>query len=210
MKLVLIMALLSFNVFADSEKQTDTQEYQIPSANRADTVSGNLDGSQTYDRVFGDGSNGGTCDYVGTDSGNDGSSYQTFEFHSPSGEMVDMEVVLGSLSDSLLFIYCGGFDPANPNANLVAIDDDGGAGFGSAITPADAVQLQANVSYTAVVAGFTSANLGTYDLNLGGDLVLGGPIPVVPQSVPTLSFYAMMLLALALIGFVFIRRSNKI
>jgi len=123
--------------------------------------------------------------------------------------MADLAVVLGSLPDSLLFIYCA-FDPANPNTSLVAIDDDGGAGLASAITPADGVQLQANVSYFAVVSGFGTTDLGTFDLNLGGDLVLGGAVPVEAVSVPTVSTLALLLMAFAMLGFVVMRRSAKV
>ncbi len=206
MKKIVLMLLVSSCAWAESEKVADTREYQVAAPDRAFVAPGNLDGTNTYDRVFSDGSNGGSCDYVGTDSGNDGVGYQTFEFHTPTGELADMEVVLGTLGDSLLFIYCGGFDPANPNNNLVAIDDDGGAGLGSAFTPADGIMLDANVTYVAVVAGFSNTDLGTFDLNFGGDFVAGAPEPV---SVPTLSTLALIVMMLAIFGFVYMRRPVK-
>lgn len=203
MKYFLIILAFSFSAYGADEKQPDSREYQISVNNRAATAPGNLDGSQTYDRVFSDGSNGGSCDYTGIDSGNDGVSYQAFQFHSPSGQMADLEVSLGTLGDSVLFIYCS-FDPLSPNADLAAINDDGGVGLASAITPADNVQLQANVVYTAVVAGFSNTDLGTFDLILGGDLVLGGPVtPALP--VPVFSTGAILLLILAM-GFVVRKR----
>jgi hypothetical protein len=204
MKYFLILMFITFSVHANVEKVADSGEYQIATTNRADLTSGNIDGSQTYDRLWVDGSNGGSCDYVGSDSSNDGVGYQTFQFHSPSGQMADIEVALNTLPDSVLFIYCS-FDPLNPTVDLAAIDDDGGVGFGSAITPADGVQLQPNVVYTAVVTGYDNTEFGTFDLVLGGDLVFGGPAPVEALPVPAISTLAILLLILAM-GFVVKRR----
>ena len=150
----------------------------------ADMSPGDLDGSATFDRRFLV-TYDGTCAAPSSDSSNNGVAYQVFPFYSPGGQNADIEVVLGTLADSVLFIYCDPFDPSTPASNIVAWDDDDGVGFGSAITPADGVVLDPGVQYFAVVSGFNNAQLGTFDINLGGDLVLGSPAAIL--EVPTLS-----------------------
>ena len=173
-KTITCICLLTFAVSAMStkEKSPFTQEYTISNEQRGGGMSGNLDGLLTFDRQFGDGTSGGSCDYVGQDSSNDGVAYAVFPFFSPSGQMADLEVQLNTLGDSVLFIYCS-FDPLNPADNLVAINDDGGVDFGSAISPADMVQLDPQTTYYAVVTGFSLTDLSTFNLVLGGDLQFG-------------------------------------
>ncbi len=123
---------------------------------------------------------------------------------SPGGENLDAEVVLGSLADSVLFLYCDPFDPLNPANNIAAWDDDGGVGFGSAIVPGDGVALAAGVPYQLVVCGFGPANLGTYDLVVGGTIVNGF------VAIPTLNQWGLMAF-LALLGISaiwFVRRTK--
>jgi hypothetical protein len=184
--------------FAADEKQIDNSEYRIPVSIQSDSVSGNLDGTGgTYNRIFtGDVSD--TCSATSTLSGNDNVFYQVFELHSPSGQLADIEVVLTGLGDSTLSLYCN-FDPSLPQDMLSIYDDDGGAGLGSAITPADAFSLVPNQSYYAVVASFANGATGTFDLVLGGDLVFGPAAP--PTPVPFMNNVSILLLSLVLIGF---------
>ncbi len=207
MKIVILLMLYTLSVNATEKTATDTLNYSIPESIKSATVSGNLDGTNTFDRVFGDGVDSG-CAHPSTDSGNDGVSYQVFEFHSPSGQAADMEVVLTGLPDSLLFVYCA-FDPLSPMNMLAGLNDDDGIGFGSAIVPADGLILVAGVSYFAVVSGFGTGDMGTFDLVLGGDLLLG-PVVVAapPVMVPVNSWTSLILMFLALIaiGFVSIRK----
>ncbi len=188
---MMIMSLLfSLAIAQASEKSIDNSEYQIIPTNpelSAATVSGNLDGTNTFDRVWEDGIDSG-CALTTSDSGNDGVSYQVFEFHSPSGQAADIEVSLDTLSDSLLFVYCS-FNPAAPMDMVAGVDDDDGVGFGSAISPADGLILVANTSYYAVVTGYGPADLGTFDLILGGDLIFGAFVDtsIIAPSVPDLS-----------------------
>lgn len=194
----LIILTVSLSSMA-AEKDPDASEYRIPVTIQSDSTSGNLDGTgSTYNRIFtGDVSD--TCSATSSLSGT-GSNvfYQVFELHSPSGQVADIEVVLTGLGDSVLSLYCN-FDPTLPQDMLSIYDDDGGAGLGSAITPADAFTLVANQSYFAVVASFGNGATGTFDLVLGGDLLFGPAIPPVP--VPFINNVSILVLSLVLIGF---------
>ena len=204
--ILMLFVVMSVNA---AEKTADTKNLTIiPSAVSA-TMSGNLDGTNTYDRVFGNGVDSG-CAHPTTDSSNNGSSYDVYEIHSPGGQNADIEVQLVGLGDSLVFVYCA-FDPLNPMNMVAGVDDDGGVGFGSAIVPADGLVLTAGVSYFVVVAGFGAGDLGTYDLVLGGDLQFG-PAAVTlapPANVPVLNNMALILLLLSLITIAFLSMRKK-
>jgi hypothetical protein len=207
--IAVVLLVVAPGFAADNEKQPDTMDYTIDAANRSDTTSGNIDGSQTFDRRFLV-TYDGTCSAASSDSSNDGVGYEVFPFYSPAGQAVDAEVVLGTLSDSVMFVYCDPFDPANPDLNLLAWDDDGGVGLGSAMTPADGYMLDPFTQYYMVISGYSSASSGDYTLNLGGDLVFGQPTPYeAPEAgIPTLSTVGVGLFLLALAGaaVLFLRR----
>jgi len=202
MACVAVLVLVSGFAVA-SEKSPDSVDYSI--LVDADTTAGNLDGSDAFDRrylVTYD----GTCNAVSSDSSLDGSPYQVFEISSPVTESLEAEVVLGTLEDSVLFVYCDPFDPLNPELNLRAWDDDDGVGYGSAITPADGYMIEADTPYFLVVGGFADDDFGDFTLNLGGNAVFGQvqptptPSPAGPAPVPTLSRGGMFTLMLVLAG----------
>ena len=207
-KFVVCAALLVVAGFAWADvKESDTVDYMVMT--EADSTPGNLDGSNTFDRRWGV-TYDGTCAAASLDSSQNGTSYQVFGIWSPTNEALEAEVVLGSLADSVLFLYCDPFDPMSPEVNLAAWDDDDGAGFGSAFTPADGYMIDANTPYQLVVTGWGPANLGDFTLTLGGDAVFGQPAtptPTGPQPVPTTSRTGMIILvaALALVAFALLR-----
>lgn len=183
---ILVAAILSTSAFAD--EKSDNLEQSINAPAGGPSVMGNLDGSATFDRRFLV-TYDGTCAAASSDSGNDGSSYDTYLVHSPSGQPMQAEVVLDTLADSVLFVYCTPFSPASPETNIRAWNDDGGVGFGSAIVAADGVAMVPNEVYTLVVSGFGPADLGTYTLNLGGDLQFGEPAaPALAVSTGAINF----------------------
>lgn len=208
-KIFLLAAALTLSVAgfasANEKDSIDNPENGIRGGVNA-TMPGDLTGAPTFDRRFLV-TYDGTCAAPSSDSGNDGTAYQVFPIVSPSGQAADIEVVLGTLGDSVLFIYCDPFDPAQPDQNLRAWDDDGGAGLGSAIVPGDGVMLDAGVTYYAVVTGFGLADIGTFDINLGGDLQFGSGLPETTP-VPVDNVWAMLALValLAVFGYVVIRR----
>lgn len=170
------------------------------------TMSGDLTGAPTFDRRFLV-TYDGTCSAASSDSGNDGVPYQVFPIYSPSGQAADIEVVLNTLGDSVLFIYCDPVDLTAPDLQLRAWNDDGGVGFGSAIVPGDGVILEAGVQYYAVVSGFGPADAGTFDIVLGGDLQFGSPLPEF-TAVPVNNVWALLALMslIAGVGWVALRR----
>lgn len=76
--------------------------------------------------------------------------------------------------DTYLHLYLGDFDPSAQHTNLVAGDDDGGAGLFSSITTAADGPFTED-QYTVVVSGFSNSSFGTYLLELGGALLGWGP-----------------------------------
>ncbi len=195
---------------AGGEKAPDTTEFTLGSGSRSDTTTGNLDGSQVFDRRW-DVTYDGTCNATSNDSSQDGVSYQAFAIHSTATENLVAEVTSGALSDSVLFLYCDPFDPANPDQNLVAWDDDDGTGFLSAFTDADGYQIQANTTYYLVVTGWGPSDQGTFTLNLGGTAVFGAagaPTPQAEPGVPAMTPWglAAFLLTVAGVGLLLLRR----
>lgn len=73
---------------------------------------------------------------------------------SPSGN--------GTLTDPLIVLYRGSFDPANPCSNVAGVDDDsGGVGFDAALT-----LTTSGGSYVVVATSFANGQLGTYVLDV--------------------------------------------
>lgn len=212
-----VMCLAISGLVVAEEKEADTVDFSI--LLRADSTPGSLDGSATFDRRFG-AVYDGTCNATSSDSSANGVAYQVFAIHSPVAEALVAEVALGTLSDSLLFLYCDPFDPLAPAANLVANDDDDGAGLGSAFLPADGYMIEADTTYYLVVSAFSTGATGTFTLNLSGNAVLGAaqqPTPTVPPPtatpqgatpVPTTSRTGVIVLVMlvAVAAFVILRR----
>ncbi|MCB1049131.1 MAG: IPTL-CTERM sorting domain-containing protein [Acidobacteria bacterium] len=186
------LLLCCMMAFAQGEKTPDTREGHV--FVRSGSEPGDLDGSQTFDRRFLV-TYDGTCSAANSDSSNNGVSYMVFNISSPVTENLDAEVVLGTLGDSVLFLYCDGFDPLNPAANIVAWDDDGGVGFGSHIAPGDGVEIQAGQTYQLVVSGFNNTHMGDFTMVLGGNAVFGQPV-----TIPTMSEWGLIVFAVLMIG----------
>ena len=188
---------------ADPEKVPDNSEFTIGAGNRSDTTTGNLDGSQTFDRRYSVNYDG-TCNATSSDSSYDGVSYQVFDIHSPVTENLVAEVSNASFDDSVMFLYCDPFDPANPDQNLVAWDDDGGTGYLSAFTDADGYQIQANTTYHLVVCGYHDYDQGTFTLTLGGQAVFDSgaptPTPLANRGVPATTPWGATVLLIAISG----------
>lgn len=181
---VALVAAPSIGSAAVSEKTTDTRNYQVSPVSRSDSVSGNIDGSNTFDRVYSV-TYDGTCNASSSDSSQNGVGYEVFAFHTTVAENLDASTTDGGLGDSVMFVYCDPFDPANPDLNLVAWDDDDGAGLMSAITPADGVAIAADTTYYIVITGWSPTDLGAYTLDLGGDFAFGPAEQPTPTPAPT-------------------------
>jgi hypothetical protein len=80
-----------------------------------------------------------------------------------------------TISDAVLVLYQNSFDPLNPTANGVAIDDDSGGSLKPQISN---VTLTAGTTYVIVVTVYTAGQTGTINFTVtgaGGVGITGGP-----------------------------------
>jgi hypothetical protein len=119
----------------------------------------------------------------------DGSYYDAFQFQGFAGQLVTIDMT--SAFDTYLFLL----DPA---MLVAAADDDSGGGTNSRIV----FTLNATGTWTIVANSFAANQFGPYALTLGcvgGPTPTPTPTPVVPSNIPTLSFTAMVSLAVGLL-----------
>jgi len=102
--------------------------------------------------------------------------YDVFDFH------VDLDGTYKFLEaarfDSMIILYGGGFDAADPQHNLIRLNDD-------ILTPNTSgfvTKLTAGIQYTLVVTGFNDSEFGAYSVSIGGPgHLIPGPIAAVPE-----------------------------
>ncbi|MBI1318347.1 MAG: hypothetical protein GC168_05265 [Candidatus Hydrogenedens sp.] len=90
--------------------------------------------------------------------------FAAFTFVAPPTPKLLEVAVSGSISDTVLALYCDPFDPGQPTSNLVAFDDDSGAGQRSAFSASDGIRLKPNDTYHLVVSVFDPEAPGTVEL----------------------------------------------
>jgi len=193
----LFVSTIAFGQNLNSEKEIDNSEFMV--SQKSASQSGSLDNTDpTFGRVFGD-DYSITCSASSSLSGA-GSNvfYDVYEISTTVDEAAIVSISSNGLADSHMTLYCS-FDPNNPQANIVCIDDDGAGGLMSAFTPADNYLINANTTYYLVVTSFGSGETGGYTVDLGGNLQFAA-VAAVP-----LSNWAFALIGLFAIGFVFIR-----
>jgi len=116
--------------------------------------------------------------------------YDVFDFH------VDVDGTYKFLEaarfDSMIILYGGGFDAADPQHNLIRLNDD-------ILTPNTSgfvTKLTAGVQYTFVVTGFNDSEYGAYSFSVGGPgHIIPGPIAAVPEPSTWLMLGAGLLVA---------------
>lgn len=106
--------------------------------------------------------------------------YDAFDFHvDQDGSYKFLEA---ARFDSMVILYAGGFDAADPQHNLVRFNDD-------ILTPNTSgfvANLAAGVQYTFVVTGFNDSEYGAYSFTIGGPgHVIPGPLAVVAVPEPS-------------------------
>ena len=160
--LVTLSALVCFSVGADA----------------AVDIAGTLDGSYpTWNRISDRSDVGG---YV--DSANDALPYEVLEIKTTvAGDMLTATMQGSTQFDSFLALYSA-FNPANPQANVLAADDDSGSYPHAQLTKSG---LAANSSYYLVISSYSQGADPVYPLLGSYGLSLGGSFFVVPKATTT-------------------------
>jgi hypothetical protein len=138
-------------------------------ARAVDLVSGVLGASSpTFNRRLPSDSVAPACNLSTVDSSLDGTPYAVFEVQVSAPENLALSVVAAgtTVSDTVVYLYCGPFDPSHPEANLVAIDDDDGGNALSAFTAGDGIGLAPTQSYFLVLTSFVADDLGSFQIQL--------------------------------------------
>ncbi len=131
---------------------------------------GDTTGDPTFARPFtvGDGT-AGSCSLSGFGNA---VPYEATSFTPANSGVYDIEVSsTDDTYDEYIHLYNGVFDPANPCVNLIALDDQGGAG-----SLIEDVELNGGTMYTIVVDGFGNDDFGPYT----GTVTRTGDIPPDP------------------------------
>ena len=187
----LIVVLVATSVMAGSpanlEKQRQVTVQGAPGeftiagdAVLTDSYSGELTAaSPLWDRVY-------LCDVSTscaascTDSSQNGEYYEVIPIEVTAAENLECAVTASTITDTTMYLYCDPFNPATPLANVVAWDDDDGAGNWSAFTAADGVTLQPGQTYYLVLSSFGPAITGTFTIDFTSATV--HVVPVELQS----------------------------
>lgn len=116
------------------------------------------------------------------DSANDTLPYEVLEIKTTvAGDMLTATIQGSTQFDSFLAVYSA-FNPATPQTNILAADDDG-AGYPHAqlMKPGFA----ANISYYLVISSYSNTANSVYPLYGSYELNLGGSFTVVPKGTTT-------------------------
>lgn len=127
----------------------------------------------TWDRPSVTGTNpDGTCNIFAADSLNDGVHYDAYYIRADfSADFFDANII--SLEpnaidlDPMAVVYCGVFDPLQPNMNVIDIDDDSN-GYPNALIFAEQA-IDINQVYTLVVSSYSNhlpSQFGDYQISL--------------------------------------------
>lgn len=129
------------------------------------TIDGDTTGEPTFDRADPDFTE---LSWSVTDV-----NYQAIAFVVTPGGDVRLETIVGPTAfDTVLFLYSD-FDPANPLANGIDADDDGGDSVCGEYSCSLINQTLAPGEYVAVVTGYEGEDYGIFRLEIDGPVFLG-------------------------------------
>ncbi len=109
------------------------------------------------------------CSLPVADAAADDVAFQAFPIRASALGNLEVEVVADAqtaLADTVLALYCDPFDPLEPTANLVAVDDDDGPELLSRFHSSDGIALAPETTYWLVLTTFDAASYGTYHVRI--------------------------------------------
>ena len=106
------------------------------------------------------------CGIESEDSANDGVVYAQYKIVPSVSESIQAKILVNSTVDTMLAIYCNTFNPEDPGANLLAMDDDGN-GYPHASLIDRTIPLVGGNTYYLVVANYSNyIPYGSYELEI--------------------------------------------
>lgn len=186
---LLIMAFATMAFSADPPKEVDTVDYVMDAPSRI-VIEGELtEASPTwlrwrpvsYEEL------GLDCDLVMNSSYATEPYFDMYCFNVIDSEPVEF-VVDDAGFDTVIYIYCDPFDPADATMNAVYMDDDDGDGLNSAIVAANGVTLTPGNDYWFIICSYSST-MGTFSVSTSDNVELCGTVDDETTGLGTLKSY---------------------
>ena len=187
--IMLIMAFATIAFAVDPPKDIDNMDYIMDAPSRI-VIDGELTlNSPTWHRWRGASFNeiGLNCDLLMTYEYATDPHFDMFCFNVTDTNPVEFVVTAGSF-DTVIYIYCDPFDPANSTVNAVYADDDDGVGLLSAITAANGVTLNPGADYWFIICSY-STTVGTFSVQTSDNVSLCDPVANETTDFGTLKSY---------------------
>lgn len=173
---LLLVALASMAIASDLPKDIDRVDYVMDSPSRI-VITGELTlDSPTFHRWRPASYEelGLNCDLVMTSDYSTEPHYDLYCFNVTDSEPVEF-VVDNAGFDTVIYIYCDPFNPADATQNAVYMDDDDGEGLYSAIFAANGVTLNPGQDYWFLICSYSST-VGTYSVMTSDNVALCGSV----------------------------------
>lgn len=171
-----LVALAGLAIASDLPKDIDRVDYVMDAPSRI-VITGELTPNSptfhrwrpaSYEEL------GLNCDLVMTSDYSTEPHYDLHCFNVTDNEPVEFVVDQAGF-DTVIYIYCDPFDPADATQNAVYMDDDDGAGLNSAIFAANGVTLNPGQDYWFLICSYSST-VGTYSVMTSDNVALCGSV----------------------------------